>query len=82
MLVTNSCKRLQSREINIEFNDVQTFLIVMYSSPNSSDGSDMVTTVLESAKSLDEIFRALSKWGLWDYLNYHLLQSIIEEYLK
>ena len=56
------------------------FLITMYSSPNSSDGSDIVTTVLESATSLDEIFRALSKCGLWDYLNYYLLQSIIEEF--
>jgi len=52
----------------------------MYSSPKSEDGSAMVTTVLESAKSLDEIFRALSKHRLWDYLNYYLLQSIIEEF--
>ena len=52
----------------------------MYSSPNSRDGSDTVTTVLEAAKSLDEIFRALGKYGLWDYINYYLLQSIIEEF--
>ena len=52
----------------------------MYSSPDSKDGSDTVTTVVESAKSLDEIFRALSKHRLWDYLNYHLLQSIIEAF--
>ena len=78
MLVTRSRRKLQYRGINIE--DVQTFLITMYSSPKSSDGSDMVTTVLESATSLDGIFRALSKHGLWDYLNYFLLQSIIEEF--
>ena len=36
--------------------------------------------VVESARSLDEIFRALSKHRLWDYLNYHLLQSIIEAF--
>ena len=52
----------------------------MYSSPNSRDGSDTVTTVLEAAKNLDEIFRALGKYGLWDYINYYLLQSIIEEF--
>jgi len=40
----------------------------------------MVTTVVESSKSLEEIFRALSKYRLWDYLNYFLLQSIIEEF--
>ena len=77
-LVTSSCRRLRSRGINVQ--DVQTFLITMYSSPGSRDGSDMVTTVVESATSLDEIFRALSKCGLWDYLNYYLLQNIIEEF--
>ena len=52
----------------------------MYSSPNSRDGDYMVATVVESTRSLDEIFRALGKYGLWDYLNYYLLQSIIEEF--
>ena len=70
-LLTKSRKKLQSREIDVE--DVQEFLIAMYSSPNSRDGSDTVTTVLESARSLDEIFRALSKHGLLDYLNYYPL---------
>ena len=42
----------------------------------------MVLTVLESAKSINEIFRALSKYGLWDYLNYYLLQSIIEHFVS
>ena len=80
ILVTKSRKRLQNREIDVE--DVQTFLITMYSSPNTRDGSGMVTTVLESAKSLDEIFRALGKYGLWDYINYYLLQSIIKEFAR
>ena len=79
-LVTNSCKSLQSR--GIDFEDVQMFLITMFSSPGSKDGSNMVLTVLESAKSINEIFRALSKYGLWDYLNYYLLQSIIEHFVS
>ena len=78
ILVTKSCKRLQSRETDVD--EVQTFLIVMFSSPGSRDGSDTVTTVVESTKSLEELFRALSKYRLWDYLNYFLLQSIIEEF--
>ena len=77
ILVTKSRRKLQSRKINVE--DVQTFLVTLYSSPYSRDGSTTVT-VVESAKSLDEIFRALSKYRLWDYLNYYLLQSIIEEF--
>ena len=77
-VVTKSCTKLQSRKISVE--KVQTFLVTMYSSPNSSNGSYMVATVVEPARSLDEIFRALSKHGLWNYLNYYLLQSIIEEF--
>ena len=78
ILVTKSCKKLQNRKIDVD--DVQTFLVTMYSSPDSEDGSDTVTTVVESARSLDEIFRVLSKHRLWDYLNYYLLQSIIEAF--
>ena len=40
----------------------------------------MITTVVESANTLDKIFRALSEYGFWDYLNYYLLQEIIEEF--
>ena len=76
-LVTKSHKSLQNREIDVE--EVQTFLI-MYSSPGSRDGSDMVITVVESAESLNAIFRVLTKYGLWDYINYYLLQSIITEF--
>ena len=79
-LVTMSCDKFQSR--NISVGAVQTFLITMYSSPNSRDGSDTVNTVVESAKSMEEIFRALSKHRLWDYLNYFLLQTIIEQFAR
>ena len=77
-LLTKSLMRLQSRNISIE--EVQTFIVTMYSAPNSRDGSDMVTTVVGSARSLDEIFHALSKYKVWDYLNYYLLQAIIETF--
>ena len=77
-LVTKSRRKLQYRKIDVD--DVQTFLVTMYSSPDSKDGSDTVTTVVESAKSLDEIFRALSKHRFWDYINYYLLQNIIEKF--
>ena len=78
ILVTKSRRKLQSRKIDVD--DVQTFLVTLYSSHDSKDGNDTVTAVIESAKSLDEIFRALSKHRLWDYLNYYLLQSIIEQF--
>jgi len=35
-LVTKSCKRLQNRETDVD--EVQTFLIVMFSSPGSETG--------------------------------------------
>ena len=79
-LVTKSCRRLQSRKIKIKIKDVQMFLVTMYSSPKSRDGSTIVATVVESAKSLDEIFLALSKYRLWSYINYYLLQNFIEQF--
>ena len=78
ILVTKSREKLQNRKIGVD--DVQTFLVTMYSSPDTKDGNDTVTTVVESARSLDEIFRALSKHRFWDYINYYLLQSIIEAF--
>ena len=77
-LVTKSCRRLQSRKIKIRFKDVKMFLITMYSSPKSRDGSTIVAAVVKSAASLEEIFLALSEHGVWNYLNYYLLQSIIK----
>ena len=77
MLVTNSQERLQSR-INVK--KFRIFLITMYSSPNSRDGICTITTVIKSTESLDEMFVAFSQYGLWDYLNYDLLQEIIEEF--
>ena len=50
VLTIKSCKSLQERGVDIE--DVQMFLITVYSSPpNSKDASGTVTTVLESAKN-------------------------------
>ena len=77
MLVTKSRRRLQSR-INVE--EFRIFLITMYSSPNSRDGMSMITTMTQSTESLDEMFVAFGEYGLWDYLNYHLLEEIIEEF--
>ena len=81
VLTIKSCKSLQERGVDIE--DVQMFLITVYSSPpNSKDASGTVTTVLESAKNLKQIFCALSKYRLWDYLNYYLLQNIVEAFVS
>ena len=77
MLVTNSQERLQSR-INVK--KFRIFLVTMYSSPNSRDGMSTITTVIQSTESLDEMFVAFGQYGLWDYLNYDLLQEIIEEF--
>ena len=65
-----------SRGISVE--DLQTFLITINSSPNTKDASGVVTIVLEAATTLQQILCVLSKYGLWDYLNYYLLQSINE----
>ena len=78
-LKTKCLESLQSGEIDIE--DVKDFLIDKYSSPDSRDGSDIITKLLESATNLRGIFRELSKNRLWNYCNYYLLESFIERFL-
>ena len=77
-LVRTTCKKLQSRETDVK--DVRMHLIIIYSSPDTRDGSEIVTNALGEAESLDAIFVALTKHGCWDYLNYYLLQNIIEKF--
>lgn len=69
---------LQKKDITVK--DFQLFVVTMCSSHSSKYGSDMDATKVENAKSLDEIFLALSKNGFWDYLNYYPLQSVIEQF--
>ena len=70
--------KLQYRAISVDH--VKTYLIIMYSSPDTMDGSNTVNRVLGSASCLDEIFHKLSEHGLWDYHNYYLLQNIIDKF--
>ena len=74
-LVTESCRRIQRRNISVK--DFQLFIVTMCS---SYDSRDMVTAEIISARSLDRIFLALSKNGIWNYLNYYPLQSVIEQF--
>ena len=77
-LVTTACKHLQRKGVDID--DMLTFVITKLSSPNSTDGTHMVITVVESATTLGGIFRALSKHKVWDYRNYHLLRFIVKKF--
>ena len=77
-LVTTSYTRLQYRAISVDH--FKTYLIIMYSSPDTMDASNTVNRVLGSASRLDEIFLKLSEYGLWNYHNYYLLQNIIDKF--
>ena len=70
--------KLQYRTISVDH--VKTYLITMYSSPDTMDGSNTINKSLGSASSLDEIFHKLSERGLWNYDNYYLLQNIIYKF--
>ena len=77
-LVITASKHLQIKGVDV--NEMLTFLVTKFSSPNSMDGKDMVITVVECATTLDAVFRALSKHRIWDYRNYHLLLIIIKKF--
>ena len=77
-LVTTSSRNLQYREISVD--RVKTYLIIMYSSPDTMDANNTVNSVLGSASSFDELFRKLSEHGYWNYHNHFLLQNIIDKF--
>ena len=60
---------------------IQMFFITMDSSCNSMAEMEVTKQpkwYIESTESPEAIFCAFSEYGLWNYLNYFLLQNIIE----
>ena len=63
---------------------LKVFLVQLYQ-PESFDSKSFksesfITSTLEAAATLGELFRAIVKKGFWSYINYHLLSSIIKEF--
>ena len=68
MLLTNTCRRLKEKQINIE--DLQIFLISCFS-PGEC---------IPRSSNINEIFGAITRHKLWDYWNYYPLEVIVQEF--
>ena len=55
---------------------LQVFLVQLYQSES------FVSSVLDPTMTLKETFFEIAQQGLWNYLNYHLLQQVIKEFAR
>ena len=79
-LVLTTFTKLQVKLITGE--SLRTYLVAFYGTNTHFDADKFVRKCINQGLSLSEVFDAINKRGLWDYMNYGLLQSIIEQFLS
>ena len=70
--------KLDSKEITS--NRFRLFLGSLYSCEGKMNGNQFVRKLLKPSANISEMFEMLTVEGVWDFMNYYLLESIIEEY--
>ena len=70
------------RSVRIDIEDLRLHLIEKFSPADSLDASASgnINAIVGAATNIDAIFHALTTHRLWDYCNYHLLQSIVTRF--
>ena len=61
---------------------LHTCLVAFYCKDDHFDADTFLRKFINQDLSLKEVFDAISKQGLWDYMNYGLLQSFIKVFLS
>ena len=81
-LVAHTGEVLQDKLDNKEItsNRFRLFLGNLYSCGGKMDGNEFLKKLLKPSASISEMLEALTLEGEWDFMNYYLLESIIEEY--
>lgn len=81
-LVAHTDQVLQDKLDNKEFNSNQfrLFLGNLYSCEGKMNGKQFVGKLLKHSGNVSDMFETLTVEGAWGFLNYYLLESIIEEY--
>ena len=79
-LVSTAFTKLQAKLITGE--NVCTHLATFYGKNKHFDANKFLRKFISPGVGLKEVFDAICKQGLWDYMNYELLQSIIEQFLS
>ncbi len=73
-LVRRVFSRLQVKKIDIE--ELKLYLFQAYRS------NSLAASSLNAATTVNELFIAIARLGLWNYLDYELLESIIDEFAE
>ena len=79
-LVSTTFTKLQAKLITGE--NVCIHLVAFYGKNKHFDASKFLRKFINPGLSLKEVFDAICKQGLWDFMDYELLQSIIEQFLS
>jgi len=70
--------KLDNKEITCS--QFRLFLGNLYSCEGKMKGNQFVKKLLKSSANISEMFETLTVEAVWDFMNYYLLESIIEEY--
>lgn len=70
--------KLDKKVIGME--GVRHVLGALFSCAGKMDGNEFVTKVLKHSTNISEMFETLTAEELWDFMNYHQLESIIDMY--
>ena len=70
--------KLDNKEITS--NRFRLFLGNLYSCEGKMKGNQFVKKLLKPSASISEMFETLTVEAVWDFMNYYLLEIIIEEY--
>ena len=70
--------KLDSKEMTSS--QFRLFLGNLYSCGGKMNGDQFLRKLLKSSASVSEMIEALTVEGEWDFMNYYVLESIIEEY--
>ena len=70
--------KLDNKEITSNW--FRLFLGNLYSCEGKMNGNQFIRKLLKPSTSISEMLETLTVEGVWDFMNYYLLESIIEEY--
>ena len=70
--------KLASKEFDVD--DFRFFLTTLYSGGGRMDGKEFVENILKATANLNDILVAIATHQLWDYMNYDLLEFIIDKF--
>ena len=81
-LVAHTDKVLQDKlnRKKITSSEFRLFLGNLYSSKGKMNGDQFLRKLLKPSTSISEMLETLTVEGEWDFFNYYLLESIIEEF--